>query len=72
MKFLKNAAQEILSLFVDDPLFALLVIVWAAATFLTRHMVPGRWQGPMLFAGFAVLLVGFSYRQAKVRAAKAV
>jgi hypothetical protein len=64
MKFLKNAVDELWSLFVDDPVFVGLITAWILAVYFARPLLPRSIAGPILFAGFALLLIAFAYRQA--------
>jgi len=64
MKLIKSFFSEIWSLFVDDPLFALVLAVWVVAVRMLLPVIPKFAAGPVLFAGFAVMLVAFAYRQA--------
>jgi hypothetical protein len=64
VKVIKNALAELYSMFVDDPLFVALVLVWIAVCYVARHTLPRSIVGPALFSGFAILLAAFCYRQA--------
>lgn len=64
MKFLRSAIDEIWSLFVDDPWFALSLALWAVVVRLISSTLGHAYAGPTLFGGFAVSLVAFTYRQA--------
>lgn len=59
MNWLISAIKELLSLFVDDVFFALALIVWIAfGTLVLPHMgLAAEWNGPLLFLGFAAILV---------------
>jgi len=59
MNWLISAIRELFSLFVDDVFFALALAVWIAfGTLVLPNMglVP-EWNGPLLFLGFAAILV---------------
>jgi hypothetical protein len=60
MRALTTIAREIFGLFVDDGRFALSLLLWLAvvALLLPRLPIPPGWDGPVLFAGLAVILVG--------------
>lgn len=64
MKFLKSAVAEIVSLFVDDPWFAGLIVLWAVAVRFGHGVLPRSASGPVLFAGFAAILIVFTTRRA--------
>jgi hypothetical protein len=59
----RNAGLGLLSFFVDDPLFAGLLVLWTATMRALRPTISAPLEGPVLFAGFAALLVVFAYRQ---------
>jgi hypothetical protein len=69
MRWLRSIAREVLGLFVDDGSFAIGIVVWVAiASGLMRWIAPvGRWGGPVLFVGLALVLVEsvvrFSWRR---------
>jgi hypothetical protein len=62
----RNVCLGLLSLFVDDPFFAGLLIGWTVAMRLLRPDIPATAEGPALFAGFAALLVVFTYRRSRL------
>lgn len=60
MTWLRTIAKEMFGLFVDDGIFAILILIWlCAAVFLLPHLgwVP-RWRGIVLFFGLALILIG--------------
>lgn len=67
MRWLRTILHEILGLFVDDLTFAVAIIAWLGITwFLLPHL--GRvspWNGLILFAGLACILVESTLRAAK-------
>ena len=68
MKFIKNALEEIYSLFIDDPVFVGLLRGWMTVVYVARKSMPPSIAGPSLFGGFAILLVAFCFRKAKATA----
>ncbi len=65
MNVLKAVAAEMIGLFVDDWLFALLVLAWVGCFALVAGHGHGRITGPMLFGGLAALVLGFVARKAR-------
>lgn len=65
MNFLRNAIAEIIGLFVDDWLFAILLIIWVALTASAAHHLSPRLVGPVFFLGLAALTLTFAVRQAR-------
>ena len=65
MTLLRNILAELIGLFVDDWLFALLVLLWVGGFALpgVRHALPQ--AGPLLFGGLAVLTLVFVTRKAR-------
>lgn len=64
MNALRTIAREVFGLFVDDGSFAFLILVWLGLTgWLLPHLgwLP-RWQGVVLFAGLAVILMESAVR----------
>jgi hypothetical protein len=59
MGFLKAILREGFGLFVDDGSFALAIVAWIGLmkTLLPRIAFVNRWQGIILFAGLALILV---------------
>jgi hypothetical protein len=64
LKFLKNALEELWSLFVDDPAFVGCIVLWAVVMRALHAVIPTTFGGPLLFLGFGVLLIAFACRQA--------
>lgn len=58
MRWLTAIAREVFGLFVDDGRFALIILLWLAATALLQPLVPlpSVWRGVVLFAGLALAL----------------
>ena len=58
MRWIAPIAREVFSLFVDDGMFALAIILWLAVTALVLPLIPlpSAWHGPVLFAGLAIIL----------------
>ena len=65
MKVLRTIFAEMLGLFVDDWVFALLILLWVAGFASPLRTVFGRWAGPALFAGLAAVALIFVVRRAK-------
>ena len=65
MTLLKNVMAELVGLFVDDWLFALLVLAWVGGFALLGVHGHGRIAGPLLFGGLAALVLGFVARKAR-------
>jgi len=67
MLWLRSVLTEIWGLFVDDGSFALAILVWLAACWLVlpRFGVPPEAKGPILFAGFAIVMVESALRRAR-------
>ncbi len=59
MHWLLRIARAVFGLFVDDGMFALIILVWLAAVALFQSLVPmpSPWRGLELFAGLALALV---------------
>ncbi|MFQ5785644.1 MAG: hypothetical protein ACE5H8_12590 [Alphaproteobacteria bacterium] len=59
MRWLSAAARELLSLFVDDVPFTLAIVAWIAVGTLAlpRLAIGAGWNAPLLFLGFAVILL---------------
>ena len=68
MKWLKAIFEELIGLFVDDGRFALAIVAWVAILGLvSRATSAGAWQGVVLFAGLAVILVESVLRRTRRR-----
>lgn len=65
MNFLRNAISEIIGLFVDDWLFAILLVVWVILAALASPHLSPRIVGPLFFLGLAALTLAFAVRQAR-------
>lgn len=65
MTILRNILAELIGLFIDDWLFAMLVLLWVGVFALPgiRHFVPQ--FGPLLFGGLALLTLVFVARKAR-------
>ena len=64
-----SIGREILGLFVDDGSFAVVIVVWLvlAVAGLPLVVPEGRWSGPILFVGLALVLVESVLRYARRR-----
>ena len=69
MKWLTDAARELLGLFVDDGSLAIAVLAWIAAAVLVFPRLPigGGWLAVALFLGLALILVENLLRTARRR-----
>jgi hypothetical protein len=67
MKWLNSILREVLGLFVDDGSFALAILIWLGALWVVLpHLnVPRGWDGVILFAGLALILVESAWRRAR-------
>lgn len=59
MRWLQRATQELLGLFVDDGSFAVAILFWVVLAVLgLGHFAPhSHWDGIVLFAGLALILL---------------
>ena len=66
MHWLKTILAEFFGLFVDDGSFALAIIIWLGVIWLglPRLNLPAVWNGVVLFAGLATILVESALRRA--------
>ncbi len=69
MKLVELIAREVFGLFVDDGTFAVAILAWLALAGLgaPRLGIAPAWQGFILFAGLAVLLVASVVRRARFK-----
>jgi len=69
MKWIVDAARELVGLFVDDGSLAIAVLVWVAIAVLAFPALPvdGGWLAVALFAGLALILVENLLRTARPR-----
>ena len=67
MQWFRSIFHEVFALFVDDGNFAISIIVWLGiAWLLLPHIaVFAWWNGLILFAGLAFILVGSTLRYAR-------
>lgn len=67
MNWLKTILNELLGLFVDDVLFAGLIVAWLvlSSLFLPQLSLSGAIRGGILFAGLAVILIESSVRKSR-------
>ncbi len=67
MRWISVISREVFGLFVDDGSFAAAILVWLVLVGLglPRLGIAVAWQGPILFAGLALLLVASATRCAK-------
>ena len=67
MQTLKTIWDEVLGLFVDDPWFAVAILVWLAVVWLLAGhagLAPA-WSAIALFAGLAAILIESATRAAR-------
>ncbi len=69
MGWLKSIVREVFSLFVDDISFAGAILVWLLLVLaaLPRITAGARWEGGLLFAGLAFILIESVLRFARRR-----
>jgi hypothetical protein len=67
MQWLKTIFRELLAVFVDDGSFAAAILVWLALLWLLARApyVPATWNGWVLFAGLAILLIESALRRSR-------
>lgn len=67
MQWFRTIFHELFGLFVDDGSFAISIIVWLGIVWLLlpRLGVFSRWNGLILFAGLACILVESALRYAR-------
>lgn len=65
MSVLRTMFAELLGLFVDDWVFAGLILLWVGLLALVLHPALGVWAGPTLFAGLAGIVLVFVARKAR-------
>ena len=67
MRWINSIGREIFGLFVDDGRFALAIMVWLALSVLILPRIAAEvaWTGPMLFTGFALILIQSALRTAR-------
>lgn len=72
MHWFRTVCHEVFGLFVDDGSFAISIIVWLGIVWLLLpHLaVFSWWNGTILFAGLACILVESTLRYARKRATK--
>lgn len=57
MRAILGALRELYGLFVEDAGFASAILIWTAIFGVAAHYIDGAALGPVLFAGFAVILI---------------
>ena len=67
MAWMKAALSELVSLFVEDGSLALAILIWLALAGLLVPRFGGLslWQGAVLFAGLALILIENTWRRAR-------
>jgi hypothetical protein len=67
MTWMKTALSELVSLFVEDGSLALAILIWLALAGLLVPRFDGSslWQGAVLFAGLALILIENTWRRAR-------
>lgn len=69
MKWIGTIVREVFGLFVDDGSFAVAILVWLALVRLglPRLGVAAGWDGLLMFAGLALILVASAAQRARRR-----
>lgn len=69
MKWIGTIVREVFGLFVDDGSFAVAILVWLALVGLglPRLGVAAGWDGLLMFAGLALILVASAAQRARRR-----
>jgi uncharacterized membrane protein (DUF4010 family) len=64
---MRTILHEILGLFVDNVAFAVTILAWLVIVRLLLPVfdLPPAWQGPILFAGLAVILAESATRHSR-------
>lgn len=67
MKWVGTIAREVFGLFVDDGSFAVAILVWLVlvALGLPRLGIAAGWDGLIVFAGLALILVASAAQRAR-------
>lgn len=67
MAWMKTALTELVSLFVEDGSLAFALLIWLALAglFVSRFDGLSPWQGAILFAGLALILIENTWRRAR-------
>jgi hypothetical protein len=67
MGWIKSALAKLVSLFVEDGSLALAIVVWLAVLglVLSRFEAFKGWEGAVLFAGLASILIENTWRRAR-------
>ncbi|MBV9568735.1 MAG: hypothetical protein JO172_11410 [Hyphomicrobiales bacterium] len=67
MSWIKTAFSELVGLFVEDGSLALAILIWLALTGFVVARFDGlsQWQGVILFAGLALILIENTWRRAR-------
>jgi hypothetical protein len=66
MSAVRTVTREVAGLFVDDVSFAFAIVAWLVLNWLLlpRLGLSGAWQGAILCAGFALILIESTIRRA--------
>ena len=67
MNWVRSILRELFGLFVDDASFAASILVWLGVAWLVlpRLAVASGWNGVILFAGLALILLESAVRRAR-------
>jgi hypothetical protein len=66
MSAVRTVTREVAGLFVDDVSFAFAIVAWLVLNWLLlpRLGLSGAWQGAIMCAGFALILIESTIRRA--------
>lgn len=67
MNILRNIVSELIGLFVDDWVFALLLIGWVALFAIAGPRLSANAAGPLFLLGIALLVLTSTARKAKAK-----
>jgi hypothetical protein len=65
MNVVATALRELYGLFVDDLAYAIAIAAWIVVAVLFVRFVDAGIRGPLLFSGFAVILIASVVRASK-------
>lgn len=57
MNVIATAARQLYAFFVEDTRFAVAIVIWLGLFAAFSHYAGDAARGPLLFAGFAVILI---------------
>ncbi len=65
MSAIRIGLKKLYGLFIDDLGFALAIAAWIVISLLVVHVLDASVRGPVLFAGFALILIASVQRAAR-------